>query len=335
VLGTDKSGWAHTAEERFQIDTLTGEFLKPTVSECGSVDTGSATSGRAMATADVPPVLEPIQVDFSRIIGTGMTTQTGSSMDGGTGSSLDMESPMQTNEQPAEQLQVDAPASRGSTEESPSRVSRTGSTEESPLPRQSGLTFDEMVERALAEGGGSPFGVQQLSGHLEGRRPRPPPQTSDTGNSPLGLADESGATLPTQACCGADTPRRSDEDEEMQEFIGLEERLQRGDKLTEEEQLLCRTPSTLPAGDIIVADTPGEAGSEARPADIRLNAALAWAGLGADRDHVTGTECVARPPTRSQGTCRFAYCLAAAQSVVSLVRLSTGIAGSHKMVRLR
>ena len=258
-----------------------------------------------MATPDLPPVLEPIQVDFdfSRIVG--MTTGTGSTGETGaefesepwTGglepepesvddrdvcSSFELEQPVQTNEQPAGQRHVEAPASRG-----------TVSTEESPLPGHSGLTFDEMVERALAEGGGSPFGVQQLSGHFEGRRSRPPPQTSGVVDRPLDSVGSSGSPLPTQACDAAGTPRRGVVDEEMQEFIGLEERLRRGDELTEEEQMLCRTPITLPAGDSVASGVPDVVGSDARPADARLNAALAWAGLGDDRDHDIGTECVA------------------------------------------
>ena len=278
-----------------------------------------------MATADLPPVLEPIQVDFSRIVG--MTTE--STDDRDACSSLDVELPVQTNEWvearaspgggstedptvasrgggSTEELPVGSRGA-GSTEELPVGSRGTRSTEESPLPRQSGLTFDEMVERALAEGAGSPFGVQQLSGHVDRRQLRPPPQTSGIVDSPLGLVDESGATSLRQARVCTDTPRRCDEDEEMQEFIGLEERLRRGDELTEEEQLLCRTPSTLPAGDAVAAGIPVEVGNEARPADVRLNAALAWAGLGADRDHDTGTECVARPPARSRLPSRFAY----------------------------
>lgn len=241
-----------------------------------------------MADSDLPPVLEPIQVnvDFSQIVG--MTTKTDTVDDAG--SEIESRSRMclepepeyvqgeqehsvHANKQPAERRQLDTRASPG-----------TLSPEDSPLPGQSGLTFDQMVERALAEGGGSPFGTQQLSGHRKGPQQQRSSRTSGAIDRPQKMADETSAQLPATLCDPVGTPPRCDEDEETQEFIGLEERLRRGDDLTEEEQQLCRTPNTSGVGDAGALEVPGGAGNAAQPVDAGLDAAIAWAGLGADRD---------------------------------------------------
>lgn len=238
-----------------------------------------------MDTDDLPPVLEPIQVDFSRMVGVAAP--------GG------MEVGLEPAPEPEPEAKPEAP--RQATEEAVGQrqleplVSGSVTAEDSPLPGQSGLTFDQMVERALSESGGSPFG-----GHLQAQRP-PSGQTSENVRSPVILGDE---TQPN-------TPQSCDVDKEMQEFIGLEERLRRGDELTEEEQLLCRTPSAVSARNAVAANVSSKESSRVQPPDTQIDAALVWAGLDADsppdRDHPTAAECVSHltfaPPSSFQLCC--------------------------------
>ena len=91
-------------------------------------------------------------------------------------------------------------------------------------------SFEEMIERALSsDGETSPFGaVKRLaapSAHGQAERGTPPRRAGGAAAAP------------------APQQWRGDDEQEMQEFIGLEERLQRGDMLSEEEQQLCRTPN--------------------------------------------------------------------------------------------
>ena len=125
---------------------------------------------------DTPPVLQPIQVDFSRYTADVPVQEA---------YQPEPEQPEPAGAVPGGGTAVESPQVEGAAAQEPPQPQQplpphaaaavapgALSAEESPLPGRSGYTFEEMVERALSEGGGSPFGVQQLAGPREARPAR-------------------------------------------------------------------------------------------------------------------------------------------------------------------
>lgn len=189
----------------------------------------------AVPAGGLPPQLEPIVVDWSKYPAAPATDPAGESIAGesiaapGAGAgALELEPEPDDDALPEQPPAPQVPRAGGPAA-SPQEDAITPG-----IGRGGGhASFEEMIERALSsDGETSPFGaVKTLAAPaaLGGAR------QAERGTPPRRGGGAAAAPAPQQW--------RGNDEQEMQEFIGLEERLQRGDMLSEEEQQLCRTPN--------------------------------------------------------------------------------------------